>query len=84
MARRIEVTLDDDVVEELNQHTQVSPLSRSELVAVALRRLFREERRRCEVDVPATEMARRIAVGDLPSSRVDGPALQAPGSPWEN
>ena len=84
MGRRIEIYLDESVIDELNQHTQVSPLSRSELVGVALRRFFRQERARCEVDVPATEMARRIAAGELPSNRLDGPALQPPGSPWEN
>lgn len=84
MGRRINVFLDEQLIEELNQHTQVSPLSRSEIVGIALRRLFREERTRAEVDVPATEMARRIAAGDLPSNRIDGPALQAPGSPLEN
>jgi len=84
MGQRINVFLDDELVEELNQHTQVSPLSRSEIVGVALRRLFREERQRVEVDVPASELALRIASGELPSSRIDGPELRPPGSPWEN
>ena len=84
MGRRVNFYLDDDLIEALNQHTQVSPLSRSEIVAIALRRLLREERRRVRVDVPATEMARRIAAGELPSRRVDGPRLRAMPPPWEN
>jgi hypothetical protein len=84
MGRRINVFLDDDLIEVLNQHTQVSPLSRSELVAVAVRRFLREERRRAQVDVPATEMARRIALGDLPSRPVDPVDLRDLPHPWEN
>jgi Arc/MetJ family transcription regulator len=84
MGRRVSFYLDDDLIESLNQHTQVSPLSRSEIVAIALRRLLREERRRAKVDVPATEMARRIAAGELPSRRVDGSRLHALPPPWEN
>jgi len=84
MGRRVNFYLDDDLIEALNQHTQVSPLSRSEIVAIALRRLLREERRRAQVNVPATEMARRIAAGELPSRRVDGPRLRALPPPWEN
>jgi hypothetical protein len=53
-------------------------------VAIALRRLLRDERRRAHVDLPATEMARRIAAGELPSQRVDGPRLQQLPHPWEN
>jgi metal-responsive CopG/Arc/MetJ family transcriptional regulator len=84
MGRRINIYLDDDLIEELNEHTQVSPLSRSEIVAIAVRRFLREERRRARVDVPATEMARRIAVGELPSRRVDGVRLRTLPRPWEN
>ena len=84
MERRVSFYLDDDLIEALNQHTQVSPLSRSEIVAIALRRLLRDERRRVHVDVPASEMARRIAAGELPSRRVDGPRLRALPPPWEN
>ena len=84
MGRRVNFYLDDDLIEALNQHTQVSPLSRSEIVAIALRRLLRDERRRVHVDVPATEMARRIAAGELPSRRLDGPRLRALLPPWEN
>ena len=46
MGRRVNFYLDDDLIEALNQHTQVSPLSRSEIVAIALRRLLRDERPR--------------------------------------
>jgi metal-responsive CopG/Arc/MetJ family transcriptional regulator len=84
MGRRIDVFLDDDLVEALNEHTQVSPLSRSEIIAIAVRRLLREERRRTRVDVPATEMARRIAVGELPSQPVDVRRLRVLPHPWEN
>ncbi|HYA00459.1 MAG TPA: ribbon-helix-helix domain-containing protein [Candidatus Binatia bacterium] len=84
MGRRVNFYLDDDLVEELNQHTQVSPLSRSEIVAIAVRRLLREERRRAQVDVPGTEMARRIAVGELPSHRLDASGLRVLPHPWEN
>ncbi len=84
MSRRVSFFLDDDLIDALNQHTQVSPLSRSEIVAIALRRLLRDERRRAQVDLPATEMARRIAAGELPSQRVDGRRLQQLPQPWEN
>ena len=84
MGRRVSFFLDEDLIDALNQHTQVSPLSRSEIVAIALRRLLRDERRRAHVDLPATEMARRIAAGELPSQRVDGPRLQQLPHPWEN
>jgi Arc/MetJ family transcription regulator len=73
MGQRVNFYLDDDLIEALNQHTQVSPLSRSEIVAIALRRLLRDERRRVHVDVPATEMSRRIAAGELPSRRAPAP-----------
>jgi predicted transcriptional regulator len=84
MGSRVSFYLDDDLIEALNQHTQVSPLSRSEIVAVAVRRLLREERRRAQVDVPPTEMARRIAAGELPSRRLDGSRLHGLPHPWEN
>jgi len=83
MGRRISVYLDDDVLRSLNEHTQVSPLSRSELIAVAVRRFLRDERRRARIPVPGAHLARRIAAGDLPSRRVDG-RLPARGAPWEN
>jgi hypothetical protein len=67
MGRRVNFYLDDDLIEALNQHTQVSPLSRSEIVAIALPRLLRDERRRAQVDVPATEMARRGGRASLPA-----------------
>jgi hypothetical protein len=84
MGRRVNFYLDDDLIEALNQHTQVSPLSRSEIVAIAVRRLLRDERRRARVDVSPTEMARRIAAGELPSERLDGSRLRAIPHPWEN
>ena len=84
MGRRVNFYLDDDLIEALNQHTQVSPLSRSEIVALAVRRLLRDERRRAQVDVPGTEIARRIAVGELPSQRLDGRRLHGLPHPWEN
>ena len=85
MGRRVSFYLDDDLIEALNEHTQVSPLSRSEIVAIAVRRLLREERRRAALPpMPATEVARRIAVGELPSRRVDGAPLRALPRPWEN
>lgn len=84
MGRRITVYLEDDVLEQLNQHTQVSPLSRSEIIGVALRRFLRDERRRVRVDAPGTEVARRIASGELPSTHVDARRLRAEGVPWEN
>ena len=34
MGRRVNFYLDDDLIEDLNQHTRVSPLSRSEIVAI--------------------------------------------------
>jgi hypothetical protein len=83
MARRISVFLDDDVLRSLNEHTQVSPLSRSEIVAVAVRRFLRDERRRAPLPVASAHLARRIAVGDLPSRRVDGRRISR-GAPWSN
>jgi hypothetical protein len=84
MGRRVNFYLDDDLIEALNEHTQVSPLSRSEIVAIAVRRLLRDERRRAQVDMPSTEMARRIAAGELPSRRLDGSKLRGLPHPWEN
>lgn len=84
MGRRIYVYLDDDVLGSLNEHTQASPLSRSEIISVAVRRFLREERRRAGVLAPGTHLARRIAVGDLPSHKVDGRRVPARGAPWSN
>jgi metal-responsive CopG/Arc/MetJ family transcriptional regulator len=84
MGRRISVYLDEEVLELLNQHTQASPLSRSELVGVAVRRFLRDERRRVRVPALGNELARLIAAGDLPSRRLDGARLSARGAPWEN
>ena len=84
MGRRVNFYLDDDLIEELNEHTQVSPLSRSEIVAIAVRRLLRDERLRAQVDVPPTEIARRIAAGELPSQRLEASGLRALAGPWEN
>jgi metal-responsive CopG/Arc/MetJ family transcriptional regulator len=84
MGRRISVYLDEDVLELLNEHTQASPLSRSELVGVAVRRFLRDERRRVRVPSLGNELARLIAVGDLPSRRLDGTRVPARGAPWEN
>jgi hypothetical protein len=85
MGRRVNFYLDDDLIEALNEHTQVSPLSRSEIVAIAVRRLLRDERRRAQTPpLPPTEMARRIAAGELPSRRLDGSRLGALPAPWEN
>jgi len=83
MARKISVYLDEDVLEALNAHTQASPLSRSELIAVAVRRFLRDERRRARVPGPEVQLARRIAAGDLPSRTVSASALPA-GAPWSN
>ena len=82
--QRIEVSLEDEVLQELNQHCQVSPLSRSEIVAIALRRLFREERRKATVEISTTEMARKIAIGELPSRVVDANVLHTLATPTEN
>lgn len=85
MGRRVTFHLDDDLIEALNAHTQASRLSRSEIVAIAVRRLLRDERRRAPLPaMPSTEMARRIAVGELPSRRVDGSRLHTLPRPWEN
>jgi hypothetical protein len=82
MGRRISVYLDEDVLRSLNEHTQVSPLSRSELIAVALRRFLRDERRRASTPRPGTHLAKRIAAGELPSRRVNGRPPR--GAPWGN
>ncbi len=84
MSRRIAISLDDDVVDALNAHTRRSPLSRSELVNVAIRRFLRAERRRARLQVDGAEQARRIASGALPSHRLEGPLLRMPSGPWEN
>jgi metal-responsive CopG/Arc/MetJ family transcriptional regulator len=84
MARRIAISLDDDVVEALNAHTRGSALSRSELVNVALRRFLRAERRTARLRVDGAEQARRIASGAIPSHRLEGHLLRLPRGPWEN
>lgn len=84
MGRRISVFLDEDVIQALNEHTQVSPLSRSEIMGVALRRFLRDERRRARTPDPGTHLARRIAAGDLPSRKLDGRRVPARGAPWSN
>jgi metal-responsive CopG/Arc/MetJ family transcriptional regulator len=84
MGRRISVYLEDDVVSELNEATQASPLSRSELVSVALRRFLRDERRRSRAADGGSQLARRIAAGDLPSQALDGRLVPAQGAPWGN
>ena len=84
MARRIAVSLDEDVVEALNAHTRGSPLSRSELVNVALRRFLRSERRTARLHLDGAEQARRIASGAVPSHRLEGHLLRLPRGPWEN
>lgn len=84
MGRRISVFLDEDVIHALNAHTQASPLSRSELVGVALRRFLREERRHAPTPPPSAQLARRIAAGELPSEPVDGHSVSADRVPWAN
>jgi metal-responsive CopG/Arc/MetJ family transcriptional regulator len=84
MGRRIYVYLDEDVLRSLNDHTQASPLSRSEIISVAVRRFLRDERRRAGVAASGTHVARRIAIGDLPSRKVDGRRVPARGAPWSN
>jgi metal-responsive CopG/Arc/MetJ family transcriptional regulator len=84
MARRIAVSLDEDVVDALNAHTRGSPLSRSELVNVALRRFLRAERRAARLHVDGAEQARRIASGAVPSHRLEGHLPRLPHGPWEN
>ena len=84
MARRIAISLDEDVVDALNAHTRTSPLSRSELVNVAVRRFLRAERRAARLRVNGAEQARRIASGAVPSERLEGYLLRLPRGPWEN
>lgn len=84
MARRIAISLDEDVVDALNAHTRDSPLSRSELVNVAVRRFLRAERRAARLRVDGVEQARRIASGAVPSHRLEGHLLRLPRGPWEN
>jgi hypothetical protein len=84
MGRRITVYLEDDVIHALNEHTQASPLSRSELVAVAVRRFLRDERRRAAGPRDEPELASRIATGELPSRRLDGRTVLSRGAPWSN
>src|ERR1700716_3858566 len=84
MGRRISVFIDEDVLELLNEHTQASPLSRSELIGVAVRRFLRDERRRVRIPDLGNDLARLIAAGDLPSRRIDGTGVAARGAPWEN
>jgi hypothetical protein len=84
MGRRISVYIDDDVLEALNAHTQASPLSRSELVGVAVRRFLRDERRRARTPSPTSQLARRIAQGDVPSRKLDGRTRVRVGAPWDN
>lgn len=84
MGKRIAVYLDEDVLVALNEHTQASPLSRSELVAIAIRRFLRDERRRAQPPRPGSQLARRIAAGELPSRSVDGRRAASSGAPWGN
>jgi hypothetical protein len=84
MGRRISVYIDDDVLDALNAHTQASPLSRSELVGVAVRRFLRDERRRARTPNPTTQLAKRIAQGDVPSRKLDGRTRVRVGAPWDN
>ncbi|MHB8718830.1 MAG: type II toxin-antitoxin system VapB family antitoxin [Candidatus Dormibacteria bacterium] len=85
MPRRIAISLDDDVVDELDAFTRASVLSRSELVNVALRRFLRGERRRAGLAVNGHSQARGIASGRIPSTRLDGRLLLRTGAgPHEN
>jgi len=84
MGRRITIYIDDDVLDALNAHTQASPLSRSELVGVAVRRFLRDERRRARVPNPTSQLARRIAQGEVPSRKLDGRTRVRVGAPWDN
>jgi metal-responsive CopG/Arc/MetJ family transcriptional regulator len=84
MARRIAISIDEDVLDQLNAHTRGSPLSRSELINVALRRFLRAERRSARLQVNGTEQARGIASGSVPSHRLEGHLLRLPRGPWEN
>lgn len=84
MSRRIAVSIDEDLLEALNAHTRGSPLSRSELINVAVRRFLRAERRSARLQVNGTEQARGIASGSVPSHRLEGRLLRLPHGPWEN
>ena len=84
VVHRITVSLGDEVLRALNEHTQASPLSRSELVEVAVRRFLRDERRRAQPPHPAAQVARRVAEGELPSRPLDGRRLALRGAPWDN
>lgn len=90
MGKRISVYLDDQVITALNAHTRLSPLSRSEVIGVALRRFLRDERRKARgAPTPGragTEpgLARRIAAGELPSQPVDGLQAASSAAPFGN
>ena len=84
MGKRIAVYLDEDVLEALNDHTQASPLSRSELIGVAIRRFLREERRRASPPKAEAQLAQRVAKGEIPSRVVDGSRMARSGAPWGN
>lgn len=90
MGKRISVYLEDEVVSALNAHTRLSPLSRSEVISVALRRFLRDERRRARgvtlSGAPRTEpeLARRVAAGELPSHPVDGLQAASSAAPYGN
>ncbi len=84
MSRRIAISVDDDILEALNAHTRGSPLSRSELINVALRRFLRAERRVARLHVNGAEQARGIASGTVPSHRLEGHLLRMRHGPWEN
>ncbi len=90
MGKRISVYLDDEEISALNAHTRLSPLSRSEVVSVALRRFLREERRRARGASPDAdrraepELARRIAAGELSSQLVDGLRAASSVAPFGN
>jgi len=90
MGKRISVYLDGEVIAALNAHTRLSPLSRSEVIDVALRRFLRDERRTTRggppPDRPRTEpqLARRIAAGELSSHPVDGLVAASSRAPYGN
>jgi len=84
MGRRITAHLDDDLLDALNDLTRASPLSRSELVGIAIRRFLREEQRRSHTPRAEAQLAKRIAKGELPSRVVDGRRSAGSGAPWGN
>ncbi|MFN2452564.1 MAG: ribbon-helix-helix protein, CopG family [Candidatus Dormibacteria bacterium] len=90
MGKRISVYLEDEDIGDLNAHTRLSPLSRSEVISVALRRFLRDERRRARgaaaPDASRTEpeLARRVAAGELSSQPVDGLQAASSGAPFGN